>query len=168
MTACPTFGSWEEFHAYRFEEPMWRPLVYEVLDRHGIARPARLAMTSSVHVVAIAGPVVVKLYQPLSDGDSWAVETGALRLLGPARAARARAAGHRRTVSSGASVPLAVLRPEHAGRPLDEGPITTPDRERLATSGNLGLRLFPPLTLELRRREVVSSAVEPPLRSSNR
>ena len=82
MTACPTFGSWEEFHAYRFEEPMWRPLVYEVLDRHGIARPARLAMTSSVHVVAIAGPVVVKLYQPLSDGDSWAVETGALRLLG--------------------------------------------------------------------------------------
>jgi len=82
MTACPTFGSWEEFHAYRFEEPMWRPLVYEVLDRHGIARPARLAMTSSVHVVAIAGPVVVKLYQPLSDGDSWAVETGAMRLLG--------------------------------------------------------------------------------------
>src|SRR5215471_10561702 len=40
MTACPTFGSWEEFHAYRFEEPRWRPLVYEVLDRHGIARPS--------------------------------------------------------------------------------------------------------------------------------
>jgi aminoglycoside phosphotransferase (APT) family kinase protein len=133
MTACPTFGSWEEFHAYRFEEPMWRPLVHEVLDRHGIGRPARLAMTSSVHVVAIAGPVVVKLYQPLSDRDSWAVETGALRLLGrhglPVPA----------LLATGELFPRAPLfrwpycvLSMLAGRPLDEGPITTPDRLRIA------------------------------------
>jgi hypothetical protein len=81
VTPCPTCGSWEEFRTHRFEEALRRPLVRDVLDRRDIARPARLAMTSSVHVVAVSGPVVVKLYQPLSERDALAIESDALRLL---------------------------------------------------------------------------------------
>lgn len=133
MTSCPTFDSWEEFRAHRFEEPLWRPLVHQVLDRHDIGRPAPLVMTSSVHVVAVAGPAVVKLYQPLSERDAWAVESDAIRLLReqglpvPALLATGELFPHAPRFRWPYCV-LATL----AGRPLDEKPLTISDRQRAA------------------------------------
>ena len=127
------FGSWEEYRALRFEEPLWRPLVHEVLDRHDIARPARLVMTSSVHVVAVAGAVVVKLYQPLPERDACAVEAAALQLLGRhgLPVPELLAAGVLFPGAPRFRWPYCVLS-TLAGRPLDERPITTADRQRTA------------------------------------
>jgi aminoglycoside phosphotransferase (APT) family kinase protein len=133
VSSCPTFGSWEEFRAHRFEEPLWRPLVHEVLARHDIAQPADVVMTSSVHVVAVAGPVVVKLYQPLSERDAWTVESAAIRLLGqqglPVPALLA--AGELFPNAPRFRWPYCVMS-TLAGRPLDERPVTAADRRRIA------------------------------------
>jgi aminoglycoside phosphotransferase (APT) family kinase protein len=133
VTFRPTFDSWEEFRAHRFEEPLWRPLVQEVLVRHDIEPPERVAMASSVHVVAIAGPVVVKLYQPLSERDAWAIESAAIRLLGR------HGLPVPKLLATGVLFPRAprfqwpyCILGTLAGRPLDDMPITAADRQRMA------------------------------------
>jgi len=133
VTFCPTFAGWEEFRAHRFDESVWRPLVHEVLARHDIERPKRVVMASSVHVVAIAGPVVVKLYQPLSERDAWAVESAAIPLLGRhgLPVPELLAAGVLFPRAPRFRWPYCVLT-RLAGRPLDEGQITAADRQRIA------------------------------------
>jgi hygromycin-B 7''-O-kinase len=82
----PHLRDWEHFRSLRFDSGLWTPVVRWVLARHELASDGPIELTSSVHVVAIAGDVVVKLYQPVSgDGmGSCEVETAALRLLGGA------------------------------------------------------------------------------------
>jgi hygromycin-B 7''-O-kinase len=82
----PPIRDWEHFRSIRSDPGLWTPLVRWVLARHGLARPGTIELTSSVHVVAVAGDVVVKLYQPVSDEGrgSFETETAALRLLGGA------------------------------------------------------------------------------------
>jgi hygromycin-B 7''-O-kinase len=64
------------------------PPLRWVLARHELAADGPIELASSVHVVAVAvaGDVVVKLYQPVSDDGmgSFELETVALRLLGDA------------------------------------------------------------------------------------
>jgi hygromycin-B 7''-O-kinase len=82
----PRIRDWEHFRSVRFDPGLWAPPVRWVLARHELASDGPIELTSSVHVVAVAGDVVVKLYQPASgDGmGSFEIETAALRLLGGA------------------------------------------------------------------------------------
>ena len=82
----PRIRDWEHFRSVRFDPGLWVPLVRWVLARHGLASGGPVGLASSVHVVAVAGDVVVKLYQPVSGEGmgSFETETAALRLLGDA------------------------------------------------------------------------------------
>lgn len=51
----PQIRDWADFAAVRFEPAVWEPLVVRVLARHGLRRPSTIELTSSVHVVAVAG-----------------------------------------------------------------------------------------------------------------
>lgn len=82
----PRISDWEHFRSIRFDPGLWAPPVRWVLARHELASDGPIELASSVHVVAVAGDVVVKLYQPVSDDGmgSFEIETAALRLLGGA------------------------------------------------------------------------------------
>lgn len=84
--SLPRIRDWEHFHSIRFDPGLWASPVRWVLARHELASDGPVELTSSVHVVAVAGDVVVKLYQPVSDDGmgSFEIETAALRLLGGA------------------------------------------------------------------------------------
>jgi hypothetical protein len=80
----PRIRGWEHFRSVRFDLGLWALPVRWVLARHELASDGPVELASSVHVVAVAGDVVVKLYQPVSgDGTgSFEVETAAPRLPG--------------------------------------------------------------------------------------
>lgn len=82
----PHIRDWKHFRSIRFDPGLWVPPARWVLARHGLASDGPIELASSVHVVAIAGDVVVKLYQPVSDHESgsFEVETAALQMLGGA------------------------------------------------------------------------------------
>lgn len=63
----PRIRDWEHFRSMRFDPELWVPPVRWVLARHELAGDGPIELASSVHVVAVAGDVVVKLYQPVSD-----------------------------------------------------------------------------------------------------
>jgi hygromycin-B 7''-O-kinase len=95
----PRIRDWEHFRSIRSDPVLWAPPVRWVLARHELASDGQIELASSVHVVAVAGDVVVKLYQPTSDDDgrgSFEIETAALRMLGGAGlpVPRLIAAGH--------------------------------------------------------------------------
>lgn len=94
----PRIRDWEHFRSIRFHPGLWAPPVRWVLARHELAAEGPIELVSSVHVVAVAENLVVKLYQPVSDHGmgSFEIETAALRLLGGAGlpVPRLLAAGH--------------------------------------------------------------------------
>ena len=70
LPPLPRIRDWAHFRSVRFDPGLWVPLVRWVLARHGLASDGPVELASSVHVVAIAGDVVVKLYQP-TGGARW-------------------------------------------------------------------------------------------------
>lgn len=121
LPPLPRIRDWEHFRSVRFDPGLWVPLVRWVLARHGLASDGPVELASSVHVVAVAGDVVVKLYQPAcGDGaGSFATETAALRLLGGAGLPVPRWLAAGRLSGSGWPWPYCVMS-VLPGRPLDE------------------------------------------------
>jgi hypothetical protein len=70
LPPLPRIRDWAHFRSVRFDPGLWVPLVRWVLARHGLASDGPVELASSVHVVAMAGDVVVKLYQP-TGGARW-------------------------------------------------------------------------------------------------
>jgi hygromycin-B 7''-O-kinase len=103
-----------------------------VLARHELASDGPIELASSVHVVALAGDVVVKLYQPVSDDGrgSFEIETAALRLLSGAGLPVPRLLAAGQLGGAGWPWPYCVMS-ALPGRPLDE---MTGDRAQVAVA----------------------------------
>jgi len=128
----PRIRDWEHFRSIRFDLGLWAPPVRWVLARHGLAGDGPIELASSVHVVAVAGDAVVKLYQPVSDHGmgSFQIETAALRLLGGAGLPVPRLLAAGQLGGAGWPWPYCVMS-ALPGRPLDE---VTGDRAQVAAA----------------------------------
>jgi aminoglycoside phosphotransferase len=117
----PRIRDWEHFRSIRFDAKLWAPPARWVLARHGLASDRPIELASSVHVVAMAGDVVVKLYQPVSDNGmgSCEIETAALRLLGGAGLPMPRLLAAGQLGGAGWPWPYCVVS-RLPGRPLGE------------------------------------------------
>jgi aminoglycoside phosphotransferase len=126
----PRIRDWEHFRSIRFDPGIWLPAVRWVLARHELAAGGPIELASSVHVVAVARDVVVKLYQPVSDDGirSFEIETAALRLLGGAGLPVPRLLAAGQLGEAGWPWPYCVMS-ALPGRPLDE---VAGDRAELA------------------------------------
>jgi hygromycin-B 7''-O-kinase len=128
----PRIRDWEHFRSIRFDAGLWAPPVRWVLARHELASDGPVELASSVHVVAVAGDVVVKLYQPASDDamGSFETETAALRLLDGAGLPVPRLLAAGQLGGAGWPWPYCVMS-ALPGRPLGE---VAGDRARVAAS----------------------------------
>ena len=117
----PRIRDWEHFRSIRFDSGLWVPLVRWVLARHELADDGPIVLASSTHVAAVAGDVVVKLYQPVSDDrtGSFEIETTALRLLGGAGLLVPRVLATGQLGGAGWPWPYCVMT-KLPGRPLGE------------------------------------------------
>jgi hygromycin-B 7''-O-kinase len=117
----PRIRDWEHFRSIRFDPGLWAPPVRWVLARHELASDGPIELASSVHVVAVAGDVVVKLYQPASDNGmgSFEIETAALRLVGGAGLPVPRLLAAGQMGGTGWPWPYCVMS-ALPGRPLNE------------------------------------------------